>query len=102
MIFTVLRVWNQKKIVKQEHIKFYHNKLIKTKGDSKGTYGVVNRLLNNVKEKKLPECSDPVQLAQNFEKYFKDKITSLYVELDKEADKSLTLNSLRTSHKHTH
>ena len=42
-----------------------------------------------------------MQLADNFESYFKDKILDLYVELDKEADKTQTLNSLRITQKHT-
>ena len=89
---------NLSKIVKEENIKFYHEKLNKAKGDSKGTYDIVNQLLNKTKEKKLPEFTDPMQLARKFELYFRDKIVDLYAELDKETDKEQTLNLLKNTH----
>ena len=72
---------NLVKVVKKTRNEFYQEKLNTAKGDSKGTWKVINHLLNKNKEKLLPDYCSKLQLADDFEFYFKNKIDKLSKEI---------------------
>ena len=55
---------------------FYVKKIADCKGN-KAMFTCVNQLLDRKKEAVLPECTSDQELANNFSKYFKDKISKI-------------------------
>ena len=70
------------KCVKQSLDDFYAVKFGKVKGDQKGTYKIINHLLNRSSAKIYPEKYDPKTLANQFEEYFTNKIESIRIEIE--------------------
>ena len=68
---------NLSKIVKTQYNEFYSNKLQAVRGDAKGTYNIINHLLNKGKKRVLPDYSEPVTLANKFETFFLDRIQNI-------------------------
>ena len=64
---------NQALLKKREH---YNNKMNDCKG-SKELYNCVNELLDRKKESVLPSHDSPIELAERFSKYFKEKIQDI-------------------------
>ena len=56
---------------------YYHAKIEGNAGNQKALYQVTNHLLGKSKQKSLPEHKDPKALANEFAKFFKEKIDKI-------------------------
>ena len=59
---------------KQNH---YYTKLINSCESQKDLFKVANEILDKTKEKVLPPFSDPVDLANKFNKFYVDKVVKI-------------------------
>ena len=70
-----------KRVVKDEHNKYYIDRLRSAEGDAKGTFQIINNLMNKTTRKTLPEHTDSQQLANDFETFFCEKVINLRASL---------------------
>ena len=62
---------------------YYSKKLEDCKGDSKKTYSIVNKLLDREKvSSSLPSATTPLDIANNFKTFFKDKVETIYQKIE--------------------
>ena len=85
---------NLSKIVKIKYNEFYYKKLQAVYGNAKGTYNVINKLLNKDKKILLPEHSDPKALANNFETFFANRVENICLEMNCSLDEPQTHRNL--------
>ena len=55
-------------------MRYYSGIIEENKLNQKNLFAVVNRVLHNKAEKKLPTCDDQSQLAEEFAGFFTEKI----------------------------
>ena len=73
---------NLSKIVKIKYNEFYSAKLQAVKGDAKGTYELINKLLNKDKKNVLPDHTEPQALANEFETFFTNRIENICLSMN--------------------
>ena len=84
----LLEIYNEKCIDKaiiidQARNSFYDEKLSSVKGDSKGTYRVINHLLGQeVGVNKLPNDKDDITIAKRFCEFFDSKVKTIYSNIE--------------------
>lgn len=61
---------------------FFQEKLETVKGDSKATYSTINYLLGKSNNKALPSEKSDLDLADEFAKFFQNKVNKIYEELN--------------------
>ena len=89
----VVAARNLSKVVKLKSNEFYCGKLQAVQGDAKGTYNIINRLLNKSKKSIYPDNIDPEKLAQEFETFFCDRIENMCQKMNCTPCLSQTNNS---------
>ena len=64
---------------------YYDQKLLSLRGNSRGTYNIINHLLNKeFASRKLPNGKDDKTVAENFKSYFDKKVKTIYSNIEKE------------------
>ena len=67
---------------------FYADKFNKVKGNQRGTFKIINNILNRTQTKIYPENYVPVKLANDFEDYFTNKIELIRKEIESRNQRS--------------
>ena len=77
--------------------KEYYSKIVNNAGnDQKSLFKVVNEVLDKNKTRALPEHEDPIQLANEFNDYYIDKIVKLRKTIPKdEKELNITVDSFK-------
>ena len=73
---------NLSKIVQIKYNEFYSEKLLAVRGDAKGTYELINKMLNKGKKNVLPDHTSPQALANQFETFFTNKIENICLSMN--------------------
>ena len=68
---------NLSKVVRMEYNEFYADRLKLAQGDAKGTFAIINSLMNKTKKKILPDFNNSSELAYKFQNFFCDKIKNI-------------------------
>ena len=76
--------------------KSYISNKLESNKSSKSLYTIVNNLLDNNKEVLLPSSSSDVELANDFRKYFSEKVNKIRASIDLTAPSDLHSLSLNT------
>ena len=69
------------KMVSQEKTQFYSSLVTENKGDPKGLFKVIDKLLHRKEPMPLPPCDSDEELANNFANFFVGKIDKIRQEL---------------------
>ena len=73
-----------RKLVNNTRNEFYQSELASCKGNKKDTFKVFNKLLGNDKEHKLPTYENEMDLCNDFEQYFHNKIQNIRNNITKD------------------
>ena len=80
-------------LASQKKREYITGEIDKNKGNYKHLYSTVNKLLDIKQDVILPSCSSDMELASNFEAYFRDKITLIRESFVPVETKSVNHNS---------
>ena len=69
-------------VAREKHNEFYSKRLSDLRGDAKGTYKVINHLLNKSNKRYLPEYKNSEDLAKKFEDFFCKKIENICMAMN--------------------
>ena len=83
-----------KKLVNDTRNSYYSNELSRCKGNKRDTFKVFNKLLGYDYEKKLPAHTNEIELCNEFEKYFYNKISTIRDDVTKNLPVNNSLNTI--------